>query len=203
MPHAAVLDLPADIVRELHRPRAAHGRRAAVFVLLYLIGAVILSLVAMSADRSWLIYLACAPLYLLAAASLHGISLFTHEAVHGTLSRKRVRNALLGAVCAWPVLQNFSAYRVLHLRHHNHLGEEGDPDHYNNYTRWTWLVFAMHWGRLLIGYPRTSSRSRSLGSATARRATASGSSPRCCSSSRSSPARCSHRFPRWCSFTRG
>ena len=44
----------------------------------------------------------------------------------------------------WSVLQNCSAYRVLHLRHHAHLGEEGDPDHYANYTRWTWLVFCMN-----------------------------------------------------------
>lgn len=60
---------------------------------------------------------------------------------------------LAGAACAWPVLQNFSAYRVLHLKHHDHLGQPGDPDHYGNYTRWTWMVFAMNWGRLLLGYP--------------------------------------------------
>lgn len=93
------------------------------------------------------------PLYLLAAASLHGISLFTHEAVHGTLSPNRRLNALLGALCAIPVLQNYSAYRLLHLRHHEHLGVEGDPDHYPNYTRWSLMVFLMNWGRLLIGYP--------------------------------------------------
>jgi fatty acid desaturase len=93
------------------------------------------------------------PLYVLAAASLHGISLFTHEAVHGTLSLNRWINGGLGALCAWPVLQNYSAYRILHLRHHDHLGAEGDPDHYPNYTRWSWMVFLMNWGRLLVGYP--------------------------------------------------
>jgi fatty acid desaturase len=50
-------------------------------------------------------------------------------------------------------LQNFSAYRVLHLRHHLHLGRPGDPDNYPNYTSWTWLEFLMHWGRLIGGYP--------------------------------------------------
>ncbi len=89
----------------------------------------------------------------MAAASLHGISLFTHEAVHGTLTENRRWNDVIGAACALPVLQNFSAYRVLHLGHHQHLGEEGDPDHYANYTRWTWMVFLMNWLRLLIGYP--------------------------------------------------
>ncbi len=122
-----------------------------MFFLLYVCAAA--AAVAISSHASPLFYLACLPLYLVAGAALHGISLFTHEAVHGTLSRHPRRNAVFGAICAWPVLQNFSAYRVLHLRHHAHLGEEGDPDHYNNYTRWTWLVFAMHWGRLIIGYP--------------------------------------------------
>jgi fatty acid desaturase len=81
------------------------------------------------------------------------ISLFTHEGVHGTLSSSREWNRWLSILCALPVLQNYSAYRVLHLRHHLHLGKEGDPDYYPNYTRWTWLQFLMHWGRLLIGYP--------------------------------------------------
>ena len=150
MPHNS-LELPAAFIQEMHQARPAHGRRAAVFVLLYISAAT--AAVVISGTRSPLLYLACMPLWMVAAAALHGISLFTHEAVHGTLSKHPRRNAVLGALCAWPVLQNFSAYRVLHLRHHDHLGEEGDPDHYTNYTRWTWLVFAMHWGRLLIGYP--------------------------------------------------
>jgi fatty acid desaturase len=59
----------------------------------------------------------------------------------------------MGIACALPVLQNYSAYKVLHLQHHKHLGHEGDPDHYDNYSNWTWLVFSMHWVRLIIGYP--------------------------------------------------
>ncbi|KAA5543908.1 fatty acid desaturase [Roseiconus nitratireducens] len=96
---------------------------------------------------------AALPFYVLAAASLHGISLLTHEAVHGVLSPNRSLNRWLGILCAIPVLQNYSAYKVLHLQHHKHLGDAGDPDHYENYSRWSWLVFAMHWLRLLIGYP--------------------------------------------------
>lgn len=30
-------------------------------------------------------------------------------------------------LCALPVLQNYAAYRVLHLKHHTHLGQPGDP----------------------------------------------------------------------------
>jgi len=79
--------------------------------------------------------------------------LFTHEGVHGTLSPRPWWNRALSIACAQPVLQNYSAYKVLHLKHHHHLGQEGDPDHYANYTHWTWLEFVMHWGRLIIGYP--------------------------------------------------
>jgi fatty acid desaturase len=131
-----------------------HAVRLSLFVLFYGIAGVVLCWIAAAhPERSLVWNLAVTPLYLLAAASLHGISLFTHEAVHGTLCSNPRWNAFLGAVCALPVLQNFSAYRILHLRHHEHLGQEGDPDHYPNYTRWTWMVFLMNWGRLLIGYP--------------------------------------------------
>jgi fatty acid desaturase len=100
-----------------------------------------------------LFWICAPPCWLLAGASLHGISLFTHEAVHGTLSKNRALNAVAGALCALPVWQNYSAYRVLHLKHHNDLGGEHDPDHYANYTRWTWGVFILNWLRLVIGYP--------------------------------------------------
>jgi fatty acid desaturase len=125
----------------------------AIFLLLYLAAGGSAYVLATSVPHHRWIYLACVPLYLLAAASLHGISLFTHEAVHGTLCSNPIWNRALGAVCAWPVLQNFAAYKVLHLRHHDHLGLPGDPDHYDNYTQWSALLWAMHWGRLIVGYP--------------------------------------------------
>jgi fatty acid desaturase len=125
---------------EYHR----HAQRIGTFLFLYLCGAAL----AISHPGPWAF-----PAYLLAAAALHGISLFAHEAVHGTLAPGRFTNRLAGALCAIPVLQNCSAYRVLHLRHHRHLGDDGDPDHYANYTRRGWLIFGMNWARLLIGYP--------------------------------------------------
>jgi len=149
----AQITLQPELVRELHRTRHAHWPRLVVFLLTYLATASAATYLIVSFPHASARYLVCIPLYLLAAASLHGISLFTHEAVHGTLSSNPIWNRWLGALCAWPVLQNFAAYRVLHLNHHNHLGLEGDPDHYNNYTHWSWLLFAMNWGRLIIGYP--------------------------------------------------
>lgn len=145
--------LPPDLARACHASQPwRHFSRACWFVMFYGTGACGATVIAARVDSSWQ-WILCIPFYLLAAASLHGVSLFTHEAVHGTLSKSRPLNAVLGAACAIPVLQNFSAYRVLHLRHHQHLGEEGDPDHYANYTRWSWMVFGMNWARLLIGYP--------------------------------------------------
>ncbi len=145
--------LPASFLRECHHPRPwRHAGRALAFLCLYGVGAAaaVTGAAVVSASWGWLFLL---PAWVLAGASLHGLSLFTHEAVHGTLAKNKALNWLLGAVCAMPVLQNCAAYRVLHLRHHRHLGEEGDPDHYANYTQWTWLVFTMHWLRLLVGYP--------------------------------------------------
>jgi fatty acid desaturase len=144
--------LPEDFRHYFERAPLRHLTRLAQFVALYAAAAfwlVWLSELGQSPWRS----IAMLPLYVLAAGALHGVSLFTHEGVHGTLSLHPLVNRLLAAGCAWPVLQNFSAYRVLHLRHHAALGEAEDPDHYANYTRWTFGVAAMHWARLLVGYP--------------------------------------------------
>lgn len=148
--HGVVIE--AAFLDELHAASHRTLQRCVIFVVLYLASAwAVLLLQARPSTVTAL--LAGVPFYLIAAASLHGISLFTHEAVHGVLSRHKVLNRGFGILCAMPVLQNYSAYKVLHLRHHKHLGHEGDPDHYDNYTGWTWLVFGMHWLRLMVGYP--------------------------------------------------
>jgi fatty acid desaturase len=143
--------LRPEQVSAFHTIEHRHLLRIPLFIVLYAIGAG--GAIHFAPSLQGLALLALVPLYLLAAASLHGISLFTHEGVHGVLSENRFLNDALSAICAWPVLQNFAAYRVLHLRHHKHLGAPGDPDHYQNYTQRKWLVFGMHWGRLLFGYP--------------------------------------------------
>jgi fatty acid desaturase len=145
--------LDAAVVASLRRVGSGHYFRLLIFAMLYLGASFAAIQIAQGFHAGAWAYLINLPLYFLAAASLHGISLFTHEAVHGTLSLLPWWNRALGIACAQPVLQNFSAYKVLHLKHHHHLGQEGDPDHYANYTSWTWLEFTMHWGRLIVGYP--------------------------------------------------
>jgi fatty acid desaturase len=145
--------LDPTLLVELHALGYRHWTRLAAFAVLYLAAAAgACSLSAAVPDTAAGLFLGL-PFYLVAAASLHGISLFTHEGVHGTLSKRPWLNRTISVLCALPVLQNYAAYRVLHLRHHSHLGQEGDPDHYPNYTRWTWLQFTLYWGRLLVGYP--------------------------------------------------
>jgi len=147
------VSLDPSLIEPLHDVGPRHYARLVIFLALYLGTAYAAFWLAQESRSGPWVYIANIPFYLLAAASLHGISLFTHEGVHGTLSLRPWLNRALSIACAQPVLQNYSAYKVLHLKHHHHLGREGDPDHYANYTSWTWLQFIMHWGRLIIGYP--------------------------------------------------
>ncbi len=145
--------LPPEMLLQLHHvDHSRHVIRLIAFAGIYLFAAAAAVHFSQKIAAPWQ-WILLFPLYITAAASLHGISLFTHEAVHGTLCGNRLLNDVFGALCAFPVLQTCRAYRVLHLKHHSHLGDAGDPDHYDNYTRWTWMVFAMNWMRLLIGYP--------------------------------------------------
>lgn len=138
---------------ELHAHDATQYLRLFQFLALFLASSALSIFAHHALSSAWWVWLLCMPLYLLSAASLHGVSLFTHEAVHGVLAPNQTINRVLGALCAWPVLQNCSAYRVLHLQHHAHTGVVGDPDHFKNYTPRSALVFLMHWGRLILGYP--------------------------------------------------
>jgi fatty acid desaturase len=149
--HGVVVD--ADLLEQLYTANHRSLVQCFVFLTLYVVSAATILQLHSGTTVDALVVVGCLPLYLIAAASLHGISLFTHEAVHGVLSRNHSLNRIFGIACALPVLQNFSAYKVLHLKHHQYLGHEGDPDHYDNYSRWTWLVFSMHWLRLIVGYP--------------------------------------------------
>lgn len=147
------LRLSPEVYGEVTTLKALPGlTRLGVFVALYLAGAS----VAVWAWSSWpapMSLLVVVPAVFVAGAALHGLSLFAHEGVHGVLSARRWLNDLLSVLSAMPVLQSFFAYRVLHLRHHAALGERGDPDHYPNYTASKPLLFLMHWGRLVGGYP--------------------------------------------------
>ncbi len=60
----------------------------------------------------------------------HRLSIIQHEANHYLLFTSRGLNELGGAFTAWPI--GFTMrYRGVHLKHHQALGAEADPDLYN------------------------------------------------------------------------
>jgi fatty acid desaturase len=86
-----------------------------------------------------------------AALALNAGVLLMHEGMHGVLFASRAWNRRIAALCGVPLLMSFSAYRVLHLLHHRHLGAEGDPDEYRNYTGSRARVWALQYVRLTVG----------------------------------------------------
>jgi len=71
----------------------------------------------------WLAVAAIAPL----GIAISKTTLLVHEAVHGTLFRTRVLNAIAGRVGGWWTVVDFVAFDALHRRHHARVGGEDDP----------------------------------------------------------------------------
>lgn len=88
---------------------------------------------------------------LVAAVAINAFVLLLHEGMHHTLFVSRFWNRWVSVLLGAPVLMSFSAYRVLHWRHHAYLGDPRDPDDYHHYTARPWLVWLMHFLRLCLG----------------------------------------------------
>jgi len=87
----------------------------------------------------------------LAAVALNAFYLLSHEGHHLLLFRRPALNHAANVLLCVPLLHSPTAYRVLHERHHWHLGGPGDPDEYRNYTSDRRLIWALHWVRLTMG----------------------------------------------------
>src|SRR2546427_13291917 len=85
----AQVNVSPALIDELRHSERQHYARLFTFLMLYFAATFLACRIAQASGGSAWIYLANLPLYLLAAASLHGISLFTHEGIHGTLSVRR------------------------------------------------------------------------------------------------------------------
>jgi fatty acid desaturase len=96
-----------------------------------------------------------APLRLLgiaiSAMALNGFVLLLHEGMHAVLFPRPIINRCVSVLLGGCVLMSFTAYQVLHVRHHQHLGDENDPDDYHNYSTRPWVVWTLHYVRLLAG----------------------------------------------------
>ncbi len=152
MPYAAKKKffVNSDIFKELHILNHRYLLRIFIFLFLYLSS----SATAIYCNDFIVNYgfLVAIPFYILAGASLHGICLFTHEGVHGTLHEIPWINNLIGSLTGYPVLQTLAGYRVLHLKHHKYLNIDGDPGLLENYYTNKYVIAAMEWGYFIFGY---------------------------------------------------
>lgn len=73
--------------------------------------------------------------YYLIGATIQGLVILMHEAVHGILFRNRRLNRWIGFLCGLPAFLSVSAYRVGHLPHHRHERTARDPDELENVSR--------------------------------------------------------------------
>jgi fatty acid desaturase len=87
----------------------------------------------------------------LAAVGLNAMVLLLHEGMHGTLFAGRRANRWVAVLLGASVLISFTAYRVMHERHHRYLGDPRDPDDYENYTRDRRLLWLMQLLRVTVG----------------------------------------------------
>jgi fatty acid desaturase len=74
-----------------------------------------------------------------------------HEGMHGVLFAGRAWNQVASVLLGAAFLMSFTAYRVMHLRHHRYLGDPRDPDDYHNYSRSRLTVWLLHFVRLTLG----------------------------------------------------
>lgn len=85
------------------------------------------------------------------ALAINSFVLLMHEGMHHTLFAGRFWNRWVSVLLGATFLLSFSAYQVMHTRHHDYLGDPRDPDDYRHYTRSGPLVWALHFVRLSLG----------------------------------------------------
>ena len=93
------------------------------------------------------------PGVIVTALAINAFGLLMHEGMHGVLFRSRTVNHEISVLLGSMFCMSFSAYRVLHTRHHRYLGDKRDPDDYQNYVGNRSLLWSLHFMRLLIGSP--------------------------------------------------
>jgi fatty acid desaturase len=123
----------------------------AVFPVLWIVGAAlaITAVRLMPADvpRYFLIGIGV----VLSAIAINAFVLLMHEGMHGTLFANPFWNRWISVALGFTVLMSFTAYQVMHLRHHAYLGDPRDPDDYANYTTRPLRLWLMHLVRLAAG----------------------------------------------------
>jgi len=123
----------------------------ALFLGLWAVGAGLTLAVHYGVGPGWARLLLYVPGVFLSAVAINAFVLLLHEGMHNTLFPCSFCNRWVSVLLGLPVLMSFSAYQVMHLRHHTYLGDPRDPDDYENYTSRPHLLWLMHCTRLLCG----------------------------------------------------
>ena len=88
---------------------------------------------------------------IITALAINALVLLLHEGMHLTLLPSHLMNRWVSVGLGATFLMSFTAYKIMHIRHHDFLGDPRDPDDYHNYTDSQVLVWIMHYSRLLVG----------------------------------------------------
>ncbi len=76
----------------------------------------------------------------------HALFVLIHEGVHKHLARRKTLNDLIASwFAAFPLLFDMQAYRVTHLKHHEHLNTDQDPDWVRKRGRREWCFPVAKW----------------------------------------------------------
>lgn len=83
--------------------------------------------------------------------ALNAFILLMDDGMHGTLFANSFWNRWASVALGLTYGMSFTAYQVVHLRHHHFLGSADDPDDYHNYAADRRMLWAMHYLRLIVG----------------------------------------------------
>jgi fatty acid desaturase len=122
----------------------------AFFVALW-VGSASLTLIAGLADDGPSAWASYAVGVFLSAVAINSFVLLLHDGMHHTLFATPNWNRTVSRFLGTTVLMSFTAYQVMHLRHHTYLGDPRDPDEYRNRTNNRYLLWTMHFLRLFLG----------------------------------------------------
>lgn len=139
-------DLPREkkaAIRELHRIRPAYNGIALLFVLIWIAAATLMQLF-----PYWPVRLAG---YVLIGFNIHGLANLMHEGIHGNFTRKSRLERGFAFLFGAPAFVSASAFRIIHLKHHQYNRSANDPDEITNTTRRPWLLQLAFYAWLCIG----------------------------------------------------